>query len=377
MIHRFSDVEDRFPDIPVLGIDNSPLQTHTIWQIGNAAVPYRMGQTAVSSVTPVFGRLGDPQREPTTGDTVVYSRFSISGTITREVRIVDWADANDTQLYTETDVGAGGESLEPTWKPDGTKIMFRAEGGSSKLNLIKHMNPDGSGVATLYTGSDTVSQPLYSYDGTKIAWVETVSGQQTLVRVANADGSSPSTVFNAGSGVVGTSVAWKHGSLTLAFRAQASIATTSDETWRVVNHDGTGSATWLTVSRASGYGPGEGDPALIMYSWLENDTDLVATVRQLADPDPDARLTLIDSGGSNLVSPARYTPTNAGSPDMRPAAITGRLEGVERLYFPAAFAATGVVSVKTDGTGYRVDWDGSGTPGGSSFHGFRGDTVDV
>jgi hypothetical protein len=36
-----------------------------------------------------------------------------------------------------------------------------------------------------------------------------------------------------------------------------------------------------------------------------------------------------------------------------------------------------VSSVLPDGSDLRVDWDGTGTAGGSYFHGFRGDTVNV
>jgi hypothetical protein len=372
MIHRFIDLfrVERFPDIPVLAFDQSPTSTHTIWQIGNRATPYRMTQTAVSSASSIH--LGDPEREPTTGDYVVYSRFNITGTINKSVRLVDWANTTDIQLYADA-TGGTARSLQPTWKPDGSKILFRAKGAGSVLNLLKHMNPDGSGVATIYTGANEVFDPVYSHDGTKIAWIEGALNP-TLIRTANADGSSPVTAYTS-PGLVGP-VAWMYGSNVLGFRDQASLAFTSNERWRIMNPDGTGLTTWLTISRAAGYGPGDGDPAAIMYSFLQDDSAIATTVRQLADPDPDARLTLIDSTGSNLISPAQYGASNAGSSDTRPAAIVGMAEGVERIYWMSV-AGSEVSSILPDGSDYRVDWDGSGTPGGSYFHGFRGDTVNV
>lgn len=371
MIHRFVDLfDERLPDIPVLAIDFAPVSTHSIWQIGNRATPYRMNATGVSSPSPVLGRLGDPQREPTTGDYVVYSRFDLTSTPSRQVRLVDWVDTTDIQLYAETGTAGTGTSLQPTWKPDGSKIMFRAKGAGSTLNLIKEMNPDGSSVTTLVTGTNQINNPLYSADGTKIAWVE-----GALIQVANSDGSSVTTVRNVGSGILGLSVAWMHGSNVIGWREQASAAFTSNELWRIVNADGTGTTTWLTISRASGYGPGDGDPSAIMYSFLADDSAIATTVRELAHADPDARLTLVDSTGNHYISPARYMPVQTGSDDTRPVAITGMTEGVERIFFLGSFTNSGVVSVLPDGSDYRIDWDGTGTTGGSSFHGFRGDTV--
>lgn len=371
MIHRFVDLleEERLPDIPVLGVDFSPVSTNTVWQIGNLATPYRMTQTAVSTASSIH--LGDPQREPTTGDTVVYSRFNLTGTINRSVRLVDWADTTDTQLYADTS-GGTARSLQPTWAPDGSKIMFRAKGAGSVLNLIKTMNPDGTGVTTIYTGSNEVYNPLYNYDGTKIAWCEGTA--PNLIRTANADGTGAATVYTS-PGALGLSVAWKHGSNVIGFRDQASLAFTSNERWQIVNSDGTGNTTWLTISRASGYGPSDGDPSAIMYSWLESDTQIATTVRELAHADPDARLTLVTSGGNNYISPARYGPVNTGASDQRPAALTGLLEGVERIFYVDGGTPSGVCSVLPDGSDFRVDWDGTGTAGGSSFQGFRGDTA--
>ena len=373
MIHRFVDVfpRERLPDIPILGHDLAPTSTYTIWQIGNAATPYRM----ISPIVAVGGsgtpHLGDPQREPVTGDTVVYCRFNITGTINRSVRIVDWDDTNDTELYADA-TGGTPRSLEPTWKPDGSKILFRAKGAGSVLNLLKHMDPDGSGVTTLYTGAGEVDGPTYSYDGTKIAWREGES-----IMVANADGSSASAVFTASGGVMGNP-AWQNGNLVLGFRYNASVAFTSDEIWRKINDDGTGSTVLLTISRASGYGPGDGDPSAIMYSWRLDDSAIATTVRQVADPNPDARLTLIDDagGGSNLISPARYGASNAGSEDTRPVVLAGMAEGVERIFWMEV-ASSVVASILPDGSDYRIDFDGTGTAGGSAFHGFRGDTVNV
>ena len=372
MIHRFIELfGERLPDIPVLATDNSPLQTHSIWAVGNTAVPRRLNETAVDVVS-LTGQLADPQREPVTGDTVVYCYYTTSTVFIARIAVALWDDSAAT-TYVYTDSVGLGRSLQPTWKPDGSKILFRAKGSGSVCNLIKDMNPDGSSPTTLYTGGAEVENPVYNHDGTRIAWVEA-----NTIKTANADGSSPSTIFTPGGiTVVATTVAWQHGANVLAFRHDGGTFT-SNEIWKTMTDTGGSVTTYLTISRASGYGPGDGDPGPIMYSWLANDTDIVSTVRVTSDPDPDSRLGLIDSGGLTYITPAQYGASNAGSQDTRPAAITGRSEGVERLYWMSDPSGLEVVSVLPDGSDFRVDWDGAGlTAGGSIFQGFRGDTQNV
>ena len=371
MIHRFIELfGERLPDIPVLATDNSPLQTHSIWAIGNTAVPRRLNETAVSVLT-LTGQLADPEREPSTGDTVVYCYYTTSTVFVATIVLALWDDsAPVTVLYSDS---AGlARSLQPTWKPDGSKILFRAKGSGSVCNLIKHMNPDGSSPTTLYTGGGEVENPEYNSDGTRIAWREA-----NTIKVANADGSSPSTIFTPGGITVVGAPYWHPSANTILFRHDGGTFTSNEE-WKTMTDTGGSVTTWLTISRASGYGPGDGDPAGFMYTWLANGTQFVTTQRVVADPDPDSRLGLVDTSGMTFVSPAQYGASNAGSQDTRPAAITGRSEGVERLYWMSEPSGLEVVSVLPDGSDFRVDWDGAGlTAGGSIFHGFRGDTQNV
>ena len=99
---------ERFPDIPILATDLSPIGTHSIWQIGNRAEPIRMSQTAISTVGTGTPHLADPQREPVTGDYVVYSRYSTAGTLNKSVRLVDWDNTTDIQLYADSTAAPAG-----------------------------------------------------------------------------------------------------------------------------------------------------------------------------------------------------------------------------------------------------------------------------
>lgn len=349
------------PEIPIL-VQDVASNERSIWKIGNGAAAVRLEETVVtSSGTPQI-HLGDPERNPADGLTCVYCRFTTTGTITRSVRLVDWDDTTDIELYSD---GTGGttESLQPQWAPDGSYIIFRAKGSGSALDTIKRMDPDGSNVSTLYTSAGPqVFNPTLSADGTRLAWIE-----PSAVMVADADGTGATAEFTAGGGeTLGESMAWQKNALVIAFYH----AVTPDQIWKVMNDDGTGLATWESID-TTGYGPGQSNPTPIMYTWTEND-EILTTVRDLAEADPDAKLGLINAGGLTYISPSYFAATDSGSLDMRPCAIVGFDSGTERFYL--CYSSSGsdqVISLLPDGSDFRSEFSHSD----SLFHGFRGDTL--
>lgn len=91
-------------------------------------------------------------------------------------------DADGTDVVRITDNAA--DSVEPSWSPDGTKILF-ARAGS-----IYTVSPSG-GTPTAFpnlvgTGS---GQPVWSPDGMRIALASSVGSRSTNVFTANPDGS--------------------------------------------------------------------------------------------------------------------------------------------------------------------------------------------
>jgi len=81
-----------------------------------------------------------------------------------------------------------GLTLHPIWSPDGTKIAF-VKGFSGKNAEIYVMNADGSDPENLTHNPSGDDSPVWSPDGTKIGFVSIRDGDMEIY-VMNADGSS-------------------------------------------------------------------------------------------------------------------------------------------------------------------------------------------
>lgn len=76
----------------------------------------------------------------------------------------------------------------PIWSPDGTKIAFVSPGDGSNAEIYV-INADGSSLTNLTNHPATEGAPSWSPDGTKIAFVEVLQSDLTI-SVMNADGSN-------------------------------------------------------------------------------------------------------------------------------------------------------------------------------------------
>ena len=100
---------------------------------------------------------------------------------------------------------------DPVWSPDGTKIAFARYNINSKFSEIFVMNADGSDQRRLTTQSGNDRSPTWSPDGTKIAVARYNINSPVEIFVMNADGSDQRAVASGFDGP-----AWSPDGLKLA-----------------------------------------------------------------------------------------------------------------------------------------------------------------
>ena len=108
-----------------------------------------------------------------------------------QIYLMDPDGSNPTQLTFDE-----SHKSWPVWSPDGTKILYVADGGvgpyNNRYNLdIWVMNADGSNQTNLtqYQGVD--EDPTWTPDGSQIVWVSRRFGGTRALMLMNTDGSDP------------------------------------------------------------------------------------------------------------------------------------------------------------------------------------------
>lgn len=138
------------------------------------------------------------------------------------------------------------ETDEATWvsldvSPDGQTIMFEL------LGDIYTMPMAGGEATALLTGMAFQSQPVYSPDGTQIAYISDEDGSDNLY-IAGADGSKPKKLSSMGSGQA-MSPAWSADGNSV-FISQIPKGIGANEVWMYHKHGGKG--VQITNSKPNG-----------------------------------------------------------------------------------------------------------------------------
>jgi len=108
-----------------------------------------------------------------------------------QIYVMESDGSNVTQLtFDEVD------KSWPMWSPDGTKIVYAADGGFGPYNSryrqdIWVMDADGSNQTNLTLFQTDDVDPAWTPDGTQIVWVSYRFGGTRQLMIMNADGSNP------------------------------------------------------------------------------------------------------------------------------------------------------------------------------------------
>jgi dipeptidyl aminopeptidase/acylaminoacyl peptidase len=144
--------------------------------------------------------------------------------------------ADGAEVKNLTD-GNGASNYDPSWSPDGTKILFRKMSGSQSRIWV--MGADGGNPTSLTNERWNDFNPSWSPDGTKIAFDRVTDGDSDIW-IMNTDGSGQTNVTN--NRATDLKPSWSPDGR-IAFVRRPSVPENSDasansDVW-IINDDGT------------------------------------------------------------------------------------------------------------------------------------------
>ena len=232
----------------------------------------------------------------------------------------------------------------PMWSPDSSTIVFTRGGAAGNVygGTVESIPAAGGAPTVLYTpgGSDLAYRPAYNFDGSRIAFVKAITGNDELW-IMDADGSPAASVATLASNYRfdGPMVAWSPFADRLVYDDGALGAVL-----RVINGNGTGSTvvnpgvTNATVCRVGN------------QAWIDADTFVFVSNQG----DGFLRLYAGDAGGANE---AALSLTNGSANQFwmkQPLVYAGRIWFIE-----TASSSNGgrLASFALDGSDYVEELD--------------------
>lgn len=194
---------------------------------------------------------------PGTNCKIAYMRLP-DQSLTADIYLMDVDGSGKTNL---TNLTAGSVVGGPSWSPDGTKIAYSRDTGSS-MNELVVMNADGSSPSVIDTSVDPYTSPTFSPDGLQIAFTSADG-----VYVIEPDGTSKTKIVNDVS-------TYSYLDTQFAPNGRLAYRDAGAGSWVLVNADGTSPApgTWAQSAEGVSFSP---DGTKVLYpEYVTSSTDM-------------------------------------------------------------------------------------------------------
>ena len=232
---------------------------------------------------------GDPPLPPP--PTTSMSRIAFAAFPNGGIRVMR-ADGLGSRTLTD----APGD-WNPAWSPDGSRIAFDRNSGSSSRADIYIMNADGTGLRPLTGGDWFDARPAWSPDGRKIAFY-----RDGAINVMNGDGSGVTKLTDGGA-----YPSWSPDGSSIAFWSGQS----GSRAVYVMNADGSG-RTQITNDTLNASNPSwspdgqsiafQGEGGIFISSADGSNVVRIALNGQTPVWSPDSRMILYEWFGLNVIS---------------------------------------------------------------------------